>query len=46
VKARGLAVRAAECLIATFCIHEGFALLHASPSYEPFEKLGLTTAKV
>lgn len=46
LKARGIAVRAAECLIATFCIQERFALLHASPAYEPFEKLGLTTVRV
>jgi hypothetical protein len=39
-------VRTAECRLATFCLDQGFALLHASPGYEPFEKyLGLTVAR-
>lgn len=43
---RGLPVRTAECRLATFCLDQGFALLHNSPGYEPFEKyLGLTVAR-
>jgi predicted nucleic acid-binding protein len=46
LRARGLPVRTAECRIATFCIDQGFALLHASPGYDPFERhLGLTVAR-
>ena len=46
LRAQGLDVRPAECRLATFCISEGFALLHASPGYQPFEKhLGLTVAR-
>jgi predicted nucleic acid-binding protein len=46
LKARGLPVRTAECRIATFCLDQGFALLHTAPGYEPFEKyLGLTVAR-
>jgi predicted nucleic acid-binding protein len=46
LRARGLPVRTAECRIATFCIEQGFALLHSAPGYEPFERhLGLTVAR-
>jgi hypothetical protein len=47
LRARGLPVRTAECRIATFCIDQGFALLHSAPGYyDPFEKhLGLTVAR-
>jgi predicted nucleic acid-binding protein len=46
LKARGVPVRTAECRLATFCIERGFALLHSSPGYEPFEKfLGLRVAR-
>lgn len=43
LRARGLPVRTAECRIATFCLTQGYALLHSSPEYYgPFEKhLGL-----
>ncbi|HEX9940411.1 MAG TPA: PIN domain-containing protein [Thermoanaerobaculia bacterium] len=45
LRARGISVRPAECRLATFCIEEGFALLHSWPGYEPFERyLGLTVA--
>lgn len=31
-----------DCLIATFCIQNNFALLHSDPAFEPFERyLGL-----
>ena len=46
LRARGIPVRTAECRLATFCLDQGFALLHSSPGYEPFEKyLGLTVAR-
>lgn len=46
LRTRGLAVNPAECRLATFCIDQGFALLHSSPGYEPFEKhLGLRVAR-
>lgn len=46
LRARGLPVRTAECRLATFCLDQGFALLHTAPGYEPFEKyLGLTVAR-
>jgi predicted nucleic acid-binding protein len=43
LRARGIPVRTAECRIATFCLDQGYALLHSSPEYYgPFEKhLGL-----
>jgi predicted nucleic acid-binding protein len=46
LRARGIPVRTAECRIATFCLDQGYALLHSSPGYyEPFEKhLGLQVA--
>lgn len=32
----------ADCLLATFCIQNNFALLHADPGFAPFERhLGL-----
>jgi predicted nucleic acid-binding protein len=46
LRARGIPVNTAECRLATFCLEEGFALLHSSPGYEPFERhLGLTVAR-
>jgi len=46
LRARDLPVRTAVCRIATFCIDQGFALLHSSPGFEPFERhLGLTVAR-
>lgn len=46
LRARGIPVRTAECRIATFCIDQGFELLHSAPGYEPFEKhLGLRVAR-
>ncbi len=46
LRARGIPVRTAECRIATFCLDQGYALLHSSPEYYgPFEKhLGLQLA--
>lgn len=41
LRGRGYEPRPAECLIASFCIARGYALLHASEAFEPFEKLGL-----
>jgi hypothetical protein len=47
LRARGLPVRTAECRIATFCLDQGYALLHSAPEYYgPFEKyLGLNVAR-
>jgi len=46
LRARGIPVRTAECRLATFCLDQGFALLHSSPGYEPFERfLGLKVAR-
>jgi predicted nucleic acid-binding protein len=46
LRARGIEVRPSQCRLATFCLQEGFALLHSSTGYEPFEKLlGLTVAR-
>jgi predicted nucleic acid-binding protein len=46
LQARGIPVSTAECRIATFCLSQGFALLHSSPGYEPFEKhLGLKVTR-
>lgn len=46
LRARGIPVSTAECRIATFCLDQGFALLHSSAGYEPFERhLGLTVAR-
>jgi len=43
LRARGRTVRKTiDCLIATFCMREGHALLHADRDFDPFEKfLGL-----
>jgi predicted nucleic acid-binding protein len=46
LRARGIPVRMAECRLASYCIDQGFALLHSSPGYEPFERfMGLTVAR-
>jgi predicted nucleic acid-binding protein len=46
LRARGISVRNAECRLATFCLEQGYSLLHSSSGYEPFEKhLGLTVAR-
>lgn len=46
LRARGIPVSTAECRIATFCLSQGFELLHSSPGYEPFEKhLGLRVTR-
>jgi predicted nucleic acid-binding protein len=46
LKARGIDVDPAQCRIATFCIDQGFALLHSSGGYEPFERhLGLRVVR-
>lgn len=46
LRARGIAVSPAECRIATFCIDQGFELLHSSAGYEAFERhLGLRVAR-
>ena len=46
LRARGITVNPAECRIATFCIDQGFALLHSSAGYEAFERhLGLAAAR-
>ncbi len=43
LRAKGITVRKTiDCLIATFCIREGHALLHRDRDYDPFERhLGL-----
>jgi predicted nucleic acid-binding protein len=39
LRGRGHAVRKTiDCLIATFCLHEGHALLHRDHDFDPFEK--------
>ena len=38
LRARGIEVDPVECRIATFCIDQGFALLHSSAGYEVFER--------
>jgi predicted nucleic acid-binding protein len=46
LRARGIPVEPAECLLATFCIDSRFALLSSSPGFEPFERhLGLAVAR-
>lgn len=46
LRARGIPVRPADCLLATFCIEHQFALLCSSPGFEPFERhLGLAVAR-
>jgi hypothetical protein len=43
---RGIPVGTTECLIATYCLERGFALLHSSPGFEPFERhLGLKVSR-
>ena len=48
LRQKGATVRSTiDCLIATFCIENGFPLLHNDRDFEPFEKhLGLRTVKV
>ena len=43
LRTRGITVRSTiDCLIATFCIREGYALLHNDRDFDPFEQhLGL-----
>jgi predicted nucleic acid-binding protein len=43
LRAKGITVRKTiDCLIATFCIERGHALLHRDPDFDPFEQhLGL-----
>lgn len=43
LRARGITIRSSiDCLIATFCIENGFELLHSDRDYRPFElHLGL-----
>jgi predicted nucleic acid-binding protein len=39
LRARGLTVRKTiDCLIATFCILDGHALLHNDRNFDPFEE--------
>lgn len=43
LRARGLDPDPVACRIATYCIENGFALLHDDEEYDPFEEhLGLT----
>jgi hypothetical protein len=48
LRQKGITVRTTiDCLIATFCIESGFALLHNDRDFEPFEKhLRLRVVKV
>jgi predicted nucleic acid-binding protein len=43
LRKRGITIRKTiDCLIATFCIREGHALLHRDRDFDPFEEhLGL-----
>ena len=43
LRRRGITIRSAiDCLIATYCIHEGHSLLHNDRDFDPFEEhLGL-----
>ena len=43
LRARGITIRKTiDCIIATYCIHHGFALLHKDRDFDPFEAhLGL-----
>lgn len=45
LRARSIEVGDIECWIATWCLQNGFALLHDNPGFEPFEQLGLTVAR-
>lgn len=47
LRARGLDPDPAACRIATYCIENGFALLHDDEEYGPFEEhLGLRLAQI
>ena len=48
LRSHGFTVRTSvDCLIATFCIENGFELLHSDRDYAPFEEhLGLKAAAV
>jgi predicted nucleic acid-binding protein len=47
LRARGLDPDPVACRIATFCIENGFALLHDDEEYDPFEEhLGLQAARL
>jgi predicted nucleic acid-binding protein len=42
LQSRGITIRKTiDCLIATFCIQEGFELLHRNHDFDAFEQLGL-----
>lgn len=46
LRARGIEVDPVQCRIATFCIDQGFALLHSSAGYGAFERyLGLRVVR-
>lgn len=47
LRQKGVTVRTTiDCLIATFCIESGFALLHNDRDFDPFERyLGLRAVK-
>jgi predicted nucleic acid-binding protein len=46
LRGQGIAVNPAECRTATFCLEQGFELLHSSAGYEEIEKrLGLRAAR-
>jgi predicted nucleic acid-binding protein len=38
LRKRGQTVRTIDCLIATFCLREGHALLHRDRDFDPFEE--------
>ena len=44
LRKRGITIRSTiDCLIATFCIRQGYSLLHNDRDFDPFEEhLGLT----
>ena len=48
LRSRGVTVRkTVDCLIATFCLSRGYALLHRDRDYDHFEReLGLRVVKV
>ena len=40
LRQRGITIRSTiDCLTATFCIHEGYELLHNDRDFDPFEEL-------
>ena len=47
LRARGITIRKTiDCIIATYCIHHGLALLHKDRDFEPFEThLGLQVVR-